>query len=101
MSWQATLKEETSLEGASMECRITYEKWTRNENKRSVGYDDGPYWQFLLAHASVPVIGISEVADSELTCFSNDYPQAGYIVHHRTISKHMFSDIVQTPSIPV
>ena len=72
---QQTMPEEgTSPEGASTECRITYKEWKRNKNKRSVGYDNGPYWQFLLAHAGVPVVGISEVADSELTCFSNDYP---------------------------
>ena len=101
MSQQATLEEETSPEGASMELRIAYEEWKRNEKERSIGYDDGPYWQFLLAHAGVPVVGISEVADSELACFSDDYPRAGYIVHRRTISKRMFSDIIQTPSIPV
>ena len=92
MSRQATLKEETSLEGASTELGIAYEEWKRNEKERSIGYDDGPYWQFLLAHAGVPVVGISEVADSELACFSDDYPQAGYIVHRHTISKRMFSD---------
>ena len=101
MLQQATLEEETSPEGASTEHGITYEEWKRNEKERSIGYDDGPYWQFLLAHAGVPVVGISEVANSELACFSNDYPWAGYIVHCHTISKHMFSDIVQTPSIPV
>ena len=101
MSRQAMLEEETSLEGASTEHGMTYEEWKRNEKERSIGYDDGPYWQFLLAHAGVPVVGISEVADSELACFSNDYPRAGYIVHHRIISKHMFSNIVQTHSIPV
>ena len=99
MSQQATLEEETSLEGASTELRIAYEEWKRNQKERSIGYDNGPYWQFLLAHAGVPVIGISEVAHSELACFSDDYPWAGYIAHCRTISKCMFSDIIQTPSI--
>ena len=101
MLQQAMPEEETSPEGASMEHGTTYKEWKRKEKEKPVGYDNGPYWQFLLAHASVPVIGISEVADSELACFSNDYPWAGYIVHHWAISKCMFSDIVQTPSIPV
>ena len=65
-------EEATSPEDATE----TYEEWKgkEKEKEKSVGYDDGPYWQFLLARAGVPVIGISEVADSELTCFSDDYP---------------------------
>ena len=70
-----------------MEHRKIYEEWKRKEKERSVGYEDGPYWQFLLAYTGVPVIGIPEIADSELACFSNNYPWAGYIV--------------QTPGIPV
>ena len=42
--------------------------------EQSSSYEDGFYWQFLLAHSNVPISGITDVAKSELLNFSIDYP---------------------------
>lgn len=102
---EATSMEDEALqEDAGDEHTLTYAEWKhkQKEKENPVGYDDAPYWQFLLARAGVPVVGISEVADSELAYFRDDYPRVGYIVHLDCIAKNTFRPIFsQVKSIPI
>ena len=45
-----------------------------NRKEQSSGYEDGFYWQYLLARSKVPISGITEVTKSKLLDFSIDYP---------------------------
>ena len=73
-----------------------------NRKEQSSGYEDGFYWQYLLAHSKVPISGITEVTESELLDFSIDYPQAGYLVRDDYLSREVIRIIShRTESVPV
>ena len=73
-----------------------------NRKEQSSGYEDGFYWQYLLACSKVPISSITEVTKSELLNFSIDYPRAGYLVHDDHLSREVIHIISHcTESVPV
>lgn len=74
------------VDNGSIEDWLTIMEGRRREEQSS-SYEDGFYKEFILAHANVPIVGIMEIAESELIDFLEEYPQTGYSVHDNFISR--------------
>jgi hypothetical protein len=64
-------------------------------------YEDGLHWQFLLSQFDVPVVGISQIQESELVDFSDDYRRCGYLVDTSFHYKTAIRTISLLRSVPV
>lgn len=93
--------DQTNVDGLSTEDReaLEFESWWKGkeaEAASTTGYEDGLYWQYLLALGKVPPHAISSISQSELANFTSNYPRTGYWVRDDFIASKSLRQIYRT-----
>ena len=91
-----------SVEGETNPKGVMTNEGSYQEKQPIRGYEDGYYWQFLLACANCPVSAISWITESELVDFTPEYLRTGYLVRPDSRNQMSLGRIAcVTKSIPV
>ena len=103
--WKRKEKEQGTSDLTVEEKEHIFDEWWKQkeeEEASKTGYEDGLYWQHLLACTRVPGHAISAITESELVDFTLDYPRTGYLANEHFIAKSTLNSIYRsTESIPV